>query len=110
MLFGKEYDFSLIRTSSKEALLRTALSASGNDIKKATEIVEYFTKQLPSMPEVEPIEPTTFEQMKDTAIGIINWGRENQDQIVSIIGMVRQMMGKGTPASSAPTDVVFDAV
>lgn len=110
MLFGKEYDFSLIRTSSKEALLRSALSASGNDIKKATEIVEYFTSQLPSMPEVEPVVPTTFEQMRDTALGLINWGKENQDQIMSVINIARQFMGKGTPAPTTPTDVTFDAV
>lgn len=110
MLFGKEYDFSLIRTSSKEALLRTALSASGNDIKKATEIVEYFTSQLPSMPEVEPVAPTTFEQMKDTALGLINWGKENQDQIMSIISFARQFMGKGSPTPAPPNDVTFSAI
>ena len=110
MLFGKEYDFSLIRTSSKEALLRTALSASGNDIKKATEIVEYFTKQLPSMPEVDPVAPSTFEQMRDTALGLINWGKENQDQIMSVISFARQFIGKGTPTPTPPTDVTFDPV
>jgi len=111
MLFGKEYDFSLIRTSSKEALLRSALAASGNDIKKAAEICDYVLKVLPNLPEVDPVQPTTFEQMKDTALGIINWGKENQDQIVSVISMVRQFMGKdpAAPASVKP-DVIFDAV
>ena len=40
MLFGKEYDYSIIRTTSKDALKRTALIVSGNDIKKAEEIYE----------------------------------------------------------------------
>lgn len=111
MLFGKEYDFSLIRTSSKEALLRSALAASGNDIKKASEICDYVLKVLPNLPEVEPTVPTTFEQMKDTALGLINWGKENQDQIVSVVNIIRQFMGKGTTtAASAPTDVTFSAV
>jgi hypothetical protein len=111
MLFGKEYDFSLIKTSSKEALLRSALSASGNDIKKAAEICDYVLKVLPNLPEVEPVAPTTFEQMKDTALGIINWGRENQDQIVNVISMVRQFMGKGSAApTSVKPDVIFKEV
>ena len=112
MLFGKEYDFSLIRTSSKEALLRSALAASGNYIRKASEICDYVLKVLPNLPEVDPVTPTTFEQMKTTALDIINWGKENQDQIVNVISMVRQFMGKGStaaPASVKP-DVVFDAV
>ena len=94
MIFGKEYDFSLIRTSSKEALLRSALAASGNDIKKATEIVEYFTSQLPSMPEVEPVVPTTFEQMRDTALQLVQWGQDNQDKIAFGIDMIRKMLNK----------------
>lgn len=111
MLFGKDYDFSLIRTTSKEALLRTALAASGNDIKKASEICDYVLKVLPNMPEVEPTVPTTFDQMRDTVASIYNWGKENQDQIVNIVSMVRQFMGKGStaaPASVKPD--IFDAV
>jgi hypothetical protein len=94
MLFGKEYDFSLIRTSSKEALLRSALLASNNDIKKASEICDYVTKMLPNLPDTDPVLPSTFDQVKDTAVSILQWGRENQDQIVGGINMIMQLMGK----------------
>lgn len=102
MLFGKEYDFSLIRTSSKEALLRSALLACNNDIKKASEICDYVTKMLPNMPDTDPVLPSTFDQVKETAASIIQWGRDNQDQIVGITNMVLQMFGKqplGVPAA-----------
>ena len=92
--FGKEYDFSLVRTSSKEALLRSALMVSNNDIRKATEIVEYFTKQLPNLPDTDPIMPSTFDQVRDTAVSLFQWGRDNQDQILGGINMVLQMMGR----------------
>ena len=94
MLFGKEYDFSLIRTSSKEALLRSALLASNNDIKKASEICDYVTKMLPNLPDTDPVLPSTFDQVKDTAVSVLQWGRENQDQIIGGINLVLQMMGK----------------
>lgn len=94
MLFGKEYDFSLIRTSSKEALLRSALLASNNDIKKASEICDYVTKMLPNLPDTDPVLPSTFDQVKDTAVSILQWGRENQDQIVGGINLIMQLMGK----------------
>lgn len=94
MLFGKEYDFSLIRTSSKEALLRSALMICGNDIKKASEICDYVTKMLPNLPDTDPVLPSTFDQVKETAVNVLQWGRDNQDQIIGGINMVLQLMGK----------------
>lgn len=94
MIFGREYDFSLIRTSSKEALLRSALLASNNDIKKATEICDYVTKMLPNLPDTDPVLPSTFDQVRDTARGIFQWGEANQDKIVGVVNMVLGMMGK----------------
>jgi hypothetical protein len=93
-MFGRDYDFSLIRTSSKEALLRSALLASNNDIKKASEICDYVTKMLPNLPDTDPVLPSTFDQVKDTAVSVLQWGRENQDQIVGGINMVLSLMGK----------------
>lgn len=101
-MFGKEYDFSVIRTSSKEALLRSALLASNNDIKKATEICDYVTKMLPNLPDTDPVLPSTFDQVKDTAVSIFQWGRDNQDQIIGAVNMVLQMMGRN-PIGGVPT-------
>ena len=107
MLFGKEYDFSLIRTSSKEALLRSALLASGNDIRKATEICDYVTKMLPNLPDTDPIMPSTLDQVKDTAVNVFRWGEQNQDKLIGGINFVLRMMGRdpigGVPAM--PTEV-----
>lgn len=94
MLFGKDYDFSLIRTSSKEALLRSALLASNNDIKKASEICDYVTKMLPNLPDTDPVLPSTFDQVKETALGIFQWGEANQDKIMGGINLILQMMGR----------------
>lgn len=93
-MFGKEYDFSLIKTSSKEALLRSALLASNNDIKKAAEICDYVTKMLPNLPDTDPVLPSTFDQVKETAIGLLKWGEQNQDKVIGGINLVLQMMGK----------------
>lgn len=105
-MFGREYDFSLIRTSSKEALLRSALLASNNDIKKASEICDYVTKMLPNLPDTDPVQPSTFDQVKETAMSLFQWGKENQDQIVGVTNMVLQIFGKqpiGMP--TMPTEV-----
>lgn len=112
MLFGKDYDFSIVRTSSKEALLRSALQASNNDIKKASEICDYVIKMLPNLPEKDPIAPSTFEQVKDTALNIYNWGKDNQDQIIGAARFFMEWFGK-SPKAAAPEvkpDVIFKDV
>lgn len=105
-MFGKEYDFSLIRTSSKEALKRSALMVSGNDIKKATEIYDFFVKDI-QLPDTDPILPSTFEQIKQTAVGALQWGEQNQDKILGITNFILSALGKNpigiTPA--VPTEM-----
>ena len=105
-MFGRDYDFSLIQTTSKTALLKSALLASNNDIRKASEICDYVTKMLPNLPETDPVLPSTFDQVKETALNLMQWGKENQDQIVGGINMLLQLMGKkplGAP--SVPVEV-----
>ena len=95
MLFARDYDFSLIQTTSKEALKRSALLVCNNDIRKASELYEFFIKDMPNLPDVEPVPVSALEQMKDAAVGIFNWGRENQDQLIGVANMILNMMGKG---------------
>ena len=101
-MFGKEPDFSLIRTTSKEAIKRTALMACGNDIKKATEIYDFFVKDIPDLPATDPIMPSTLDQVKETAVSVFQWGKDNQDQIIGGINFILKMIGKnpiGLPAT-----------
>jgi hypothetical protein len=108
-MFGRtdNYDYSLIRTTSKEALKRTALMVANYDIKKATEIYDYFAKDMPDLPSMEPEMPNAFDQFKATAANVIQWGGQNQDKIIGTINMVLGMMGKDpiVVPVSAPIDV-----
>lgn len=100
-MFGREYDFSLIRTTSKEALKRSALLVCGNDIKKASELYDFFIKDIPDLPATDPVLPNTFDQIKETAVNVFQWGEQNQDKIIGAINMVLSMMGK-SPIGGAP--------
>lgn len=103
-MFGREYDYSLIQTTSKEALKRSALVVANYDIKKATEIYDYFAKDMPDLPTVEPEAPNPFNQIRDTTASLFQWGTENQDMIIGAINMVRSMMGK-SPLGVPPVSV-----
>ena len=104
-MFGREYDYSLIRTTSKEALKRSALLVCNNDIRKATELYDFFVKDMPNLPDTDPVLPNTFEQIKETAVSVFQWSEQNQDKIIGAINMVLSMMGKN-PIGAAPIDVV----
>lgn len=86
-MFGRDYDFSIIRTSSKEALLRSALMATNNDLKKAAEICDYVTKLLPNLPDREPAPPTIFNQLDILDERLAAWG-EKHPNITNGIGNV----------------------
>ena len=85
MLFDKNYDFSLINTSSKEAVLRSALTVCGNDIKTANDICEFVTKMLPNMPERDPEPQTVFNQLDNIDSWFSAWG-EKHPNITNGIG------------------------
>ena len=101
-MFGRDYDYSLIQTTSKEALKRSALLVANYDIRKATEIYDYFAKDMPDLPTTDPEVPNPLSQIKDTAVNVLQWGNENQDKIIGAINMVLTMMGKN-PIGSIPS-------
>ena len=110
MLFVKDYDYSLIQTTSKEALKRSALVVANYDIKKASEIYDYFAKDMPDLPTTEPVMPSSYEQLKNNATDILRWGNENQDNIVGTINMVLRLLGKkpiGIPAEAAEAATII---
>jgi hypothetical protein len=89
----REFDYSIIRTTSKEALKRTALIASGYNIEKASELYDFFAKDI-NLPDTDPILPTTFEQIKQNAVAALQWGEQNQDKIIGVTNMILSALGK----------------
>lgn len=102
-LFGrKSYDVSLIQTTSKDALKRSALFASGGDIKAATEIYEYFVKDMPNIPDFDPVPVSFMDQAKDTIGGVLGWVDQNQDKLVGYWNIIQSIRnGGGTPTTPA---------
>lgn len=109
-MFGRDYDYSLIRTSSKEMLLRSALIVANNDIKKAAEICDYFTKQLPNMPEREPAPITAVDQLEAFAGKLSAWTEKHPDVTNTISGVLMQVLrnSKFGAFISPATDVVTE--
>lgn len=95
-MFGRpKIDITLIQTTSRDALKRSALFASGGDVKQAEEIYNFFVKDMPNMPDYDTIPPTFMEQAKSTIGGVLGWVDENQDKLVGYWNIIQQMRGGG---------------
>ena len=104
-LFSKpNYDLTTLRTTSKDALKRSALMMCEGDIKKATEIYDFFMKDVENMPDFDT-PPTPFiEQAKNTVGEVFGFFDQNKDKIAAAIDFIKSMRGGGgTP--SAPTQL-----
>ena len=104
-LFGKtQYDVSMLQTTSKDSLKRSALFVTGGDIKAATEIYDFFIKDMPNMPDYDSAQPSFMEQAKDTIGGVLGWVDQNQDKIMGYWQLIQSFRGGGG-APSAPTNI-----
>lgn len=103
-LFGKTgYDVTMLQTTSKDALKRSALFVCGGDIKQATEIYDFFVKDMPNMPDYDSTQPTFMEQAKDTIGGVLGWVDQNQDKLVGYWQLIQSFRNGGAPG--APTNL-----
>lgn len=104
-LFSKRYNTTLIQTTSKDALKRSALFITNGNVKDANEIYDFFVKDMPSIPDFEPPQASFMDQAKDTIGGVLGWVDQNQDKLVgywNIIQSIRNSGGVPTPPTDLP--------
>lgn len=109
-MFGRnEIDFSLIQTTSKDALKRSALLAANYDIKKASEIYDFYMKDMEDLPAFDPAPPTTMDQINSFADMLSAWSEKHPDITNGIsnilINLIRNKFGDVIPAAPAITEV-----
>lgn len=105
-IWGKtQYDVTMLQTTSKDALKRSALFVCGGDIKAATEIYDFFVKDMPNMPDYDSIQPSFMDKAKSTIGEVFGMIDENRDKIDGIIGLIQSFRGGGGGAPSTPTNL-----
>lgn len=102
-LFSKQYDVSMIRTTSKDALKRSALYVCGGDIEEADKLYLYFTKDMTEMPPYDPPTTNGFDKVKDEALGLFKWIDANQDKLLNYVSIFQTLRAGGSV--TAPTAV-----
>ena len=104
--FSKQYDVSMIQTTSKDALKRSALFVTGGDIAEADKLYNYFAKDITDMPPYDPPTTSDFDRVKEEALGLFKWIDANQDKLLNYVGIFQTLRAGGTvTAPAAVADV-----
>lgn len=93
-----------INPTSKASLKMQCLLVSNGDIDKAERLYDFMAKDMPDLPMFDPVQPTTMQQVKETAASTFAWIKENKNDILDWVGFFQGMFGKGggiPPASPA---------
>ena len=91
-----------INPTSKASLKMQCLLVSNGDIDKAERLYDFMAKDMPDLPMFDPVQPTTMQQVKQTAAETFGWINENQETIMTWVGMIRGMFSKGVQPAGAP--------
>ena len=68
--------------TSKAQLLQVSMWFCKGDTAKAQEMVDFYVKNMPNLPDFDPIAPTFMQQVKTNASGLFSWIKENQSDIL----------------------------
>ena len=89
--------------TSKMQLKRVCLAYHRGDTKKAQEMYDYYAKDI-DLPDTDPVTPTTFEQVKNGALGLVGFIRDNQNELLQGYNILHYMItNKGALPTIEPT-------
>lgn len=98
-----------IRPTSKATLKIQCLFACRGNIEESNKLYEYFAKDMPELPDYDPVQPNWMDNTKSTFNGIFDWLKENKDDIAQAYEFIRyaiQNKGEIPPATPPPASAL----
>ena len=95
-----------IRPTSKATLKIQCLFACKGDIDESNKLYDYFARDMPELPDYDPVQPSMIDNAKETVNGLMGWFKENQDtlaqgyQFIQNVIKNKGVMPTETPASA----------
>ena len=81
-----------IRPTSKATLKIQCLFACKGDIDESNKLYDYFAKDMPELPDFDPVQPSWIDNTKETVNGLMGWLRENQDTLAQGYEFIRNIV------------------
>ena len=100
-----------IRPTSKATLKIQCLFACKGDIDESTRLYDYFAKDMPELPDYDPVAPSWVDNTRDMANGFMSWVRENQDTLAQGYEFVRSIVQRrGLPPVGEAAESAAEAL
>ncbi|MGL5732318.1 MAG: hypothetical protein ACRCX5_14510 [Bacteroidales bacterium] len=97
-------NLKLLRTSSKKALMDSAIFVCDGNYQKAGELYDLYVSRM-DLPDFDPVPVSGFDKAKDTAVSLFGWLKENQGEVMGVIDFVKNIRsggGGGLPPTAPP--------
>ena len=106
-MFGRRKRLEMISgmsVTSKASLKMQCLYMAKGNIREAEQLYDYLAKDMPSLPDFDPVKPTFLDSTKETVNGLFTWFKENQDAIAQGYDFIRGIIKKtpSVPAEPLP--------
>lgn len=92
----------MINPTSKIALKLSCLEQTNGDVKRAEELYKFLASDITDIPDYPIQQPSTMQQIQQTASNVFGWVKENQGDIVNAVNFIQQLRG-GQSVSVMPT-------
>jgi hypothetical protein len=93
---------SAIRPTSKATLKMQCLMVCKGNIDEALKLYDFFAKDMPDLPDFDPVPPTWQQNTAQTVNGIMSWLKENSGTIQQAYSMVQQIIANKGVLPIAP--------
>ena len=97
-----------IKPTSRATLKMQCLFACKGDIEESGRLYDYFAKDMPELPDYDPVAPTWMDNTKETVNGVMGWLKENQDTLAQGYEFIRGLVQRrgAAPAGEAAGTMV----
>lgn len=95
----------VIKPTSKSSCKMQCLFSCGGDIDKAERLYDFMTKDMPNLPDFDPVPVSGFQQAKETAVSLFGWLKENQNEVMTAVDFIKNIRGGGggIPPATPPS-------
>lgn len=68
------------------------LFVTKGNIDEANKLYDYFAKDMPDLPDYDPVQPTWIDNTKDAVNGLMGWMKENQGTLAQGYDFIRAII------------------
>lgn len=82
------------RPTSKVQLRQFCICFTDGDVEKADKLYNYYANGI-ELPDTEPVKPSAMQAVKENAVDIFGFLRDNQTDIINALAFIKSLFSRG---------------